>query len=169
MKSSPEFAREPQARRAYMKKWILLVEDQADDVFFFKSAAKKVGIAHEIEVAVDGREAVERLKRVTTAGEEIPPSLILLDLKLPYFSGLEVLEWVRQQPALKAVPTIMLTSSEQETDIDAAYALGAFGYLVKVAGPAFVNVVRAIDEFWLKHNRPPSKMQPAETRRAAAI
>jgi CheY-like chemotaxis protein len=152
-----------------MNPWILLVEDEPDDVFFFQSAAKKAGLTHAIEVATDGRSAVARLSRVVDmAGAETPPSLVLLDLKLPYLSGLEVLEWLRRQPALHAVPALMLTSSDQENDIENAYRLGAFGYLVKAPAPTMVGLVRAIDEFWLKRNHVPAlKIRPAEMGAAA--
>jgi CheY-like chemotaxis protein len=81
------------------------------------------------------------------------PDLVLLDLKLPYLSGLEVLEWLRGQPLLKCVPVVMLTSSEQESDVETAYRMGAFGYLTKTTLPGLIGHARAIDEFWLKRNR----------------
>ena len=134
-----------------------MVEDQPDDVFFFQSAAKKAGVQQKIEVACDGQQAIDALKKTAAPGEPSRlPCLVLLDLKLPYVSGLEVLEWIRKQPRLTTVPVVILSSSEQEEDIEAAYRLGASGYLTKPSQPTdLAGMVRAIDEFWLKRNRRP--------------
>lgn len=141
-----------------MLRSVLLVEDNEDDVFFFRSAARKAGWSHEVAVAPDGRAALEALQR-HLAGESAKGrlSLVLLDLKLPYVSGLEVLEWVHTRPALRFLPIVVLTSSEQEADIEAAYRLGAAAFLVKPSQPeGLTDLLRAIETFWLRANRLPA-------------
>ncbi|MEO8429788.1 MAG: response regulator, partial [Verrucomicrobiota bacterium] len=112
---------------------ILQVEDDTNDVFFFQRAMKKVGVTNPIQVASDGQQAIDYLKGVGKYAdrETYPlPCLVLLDLKLPYVMGLEVLRWIRQQPGAARV-VVVLSASGQETDVATAYYLGANGYLVK--------------------------------------
>lgn len=141
-----------------MSRAILLVEDNEDDVFFLRSAMKKAGWTHELLVASNGQEAIDLLKRyVAGEGSLSRLSLVLLDLKMPFVNGLEVLEWAQTQPALRFLPIAVLTSSEQEGDIEAAYRLGAASFLVKPSqAEALANLVRAIEAFWLHHNRLPA-------------
>lgn len=141
-----------------MQKSFLLVEDNEDDVFFFKMAMKKAGLNHTLRVARNGREAIEFFRDLLDAPATAPrPSLVLLDLKMPYVTGIEVLEWVHSMPALRFVPIVVLTSSEQDGDIEAAYRLGAAAFLVKPSQPdALGDLLRNIDIFWLKHNRLPA-------------
>jgi CheY-like chemotaxis protein len=85
------------------------------------------------------------------------PSLILLDLKLPRKSGIEVLEWVRSRPGLRRIPVVMLTSSKQTVDINRAYELGVNAYLVKpVNFDGLVDMVKTLDSFWLRLNERPT-------------
>src|SRR5262249_31740660 len=85
------------------------------------------------------------------------PTIVLLDLKLPRKSGLEVLAWMRDQPSLKRLPVIMLTSSRHPLDINRAYDLGANSYLVKPVGfDALVEMVRQLDQYWFGMNEKPS-------------
>ena len=141
-----------------MPRTILLAEDNEDDVFFFRSAAKKAGWPHEIVVAPNGREAIDILKRYVASDAQTSRfSLALLDLKMPFAGGLEVLEWARAQPELRFLPISVLTSSEQESDIEAAYRLGATSFLVKPSQPeGLIDLLRAIDAFWLRSNRLPA-------------
>lgn len=136
---------------------ILLVDDSEDDVFFFKTAAKKRGLTQPLTVATNGREAVDVLRRYINGENRATPfGLVLLDIKMPFMSGLEVLEWIRSQPALRFLPVIMLTSSEQEGDIEAAYRLGAASFIVKPSNPEELGeLLRVIDEYWLRQNRLP--------------
>jgi CheY-like chemotaxis protein len=121
---------------------ILLVEDNAEDVLFFKRALAQAGVKCAIETAPDGQRAVEQL----TGGDT---SHVLLDLKLPRKSGLEVLEWMRSQPRLRELPVIVLTSSELRDDHERAEALGIDGYFVKpVSTKGLVEIVRAIANRW---------------------
>jgi CheY-like chemotaxis protein len=87
------------------------------------------------------------------------PGLVLLDLNLPYWSGFEVLEWLRQQPQLRRLPVVVFTSSSRPDDIARAYDAGANGYVVKPNALAdLTSLVRALREFWLVHNQLPKAL-----------
>jgi len=138
-------------------KTILLVEDEENDVFFFQRAMKKAAVVNPLQVASDGQAAIDYLKGTGKFADRAKfplPGLILLDLKLPYVMGLDVLKWIRQQPGF-AMTVVILTSSRDQGDIATAYRLGANAYLVK---PPELNgledMVRAVSNFWLIHNTP---------------
>ena len=137
---------------------ILLVEDDANDVYFMKRAAREAGILDSLHVAQDGREAMEYLGGLGEYADRqrFPlPSLVLLDLKLPRVMGFEVLKWIRQQPALKGTIVIVLTSSDLKTDVDLAHRLGANSYLVKPSTPdKLKETIARIKQYWLDLNRP---------------
>ena len=137
---------------------ILLVEDDENDVFFFQRAMNKAGMTHPLQVVRDGQEAISYLQgggKFSHRAQVPPPGLILLDLKLPFVMGLDVLKWIRQQSGLAPV-VIILSSSQQEADIAEAYRLGANAYLVKPAETSdLAEMVRAISDFWLRQNTPP--------------
>jgi two-component system response regulator len=139
-------------------KTILLVEDDDNDVFFFKIAMTKAGAGFPLQVATDGQQAIDYLAGAGKYGnrEAFPlPGLILLDLKLPLVMGLDVLKWLRQQPGLAPI-VVILSSSQEESDVAAAYQLGANAYLVKPAEPSkLVDLVRSLSSFWLVQNTPP--------------
>lgn len=142
---------------------ILLVEDDENDVFFFQRAIGKAGIKNPIQVAADGQEAIDYLSgagKFTGRSESLAPALVLLDLKLPFVMGLDVLKWIRQESGLAPI-VVILSSSREEADISAAYRLGANAYLVKpVETSKLLDMVKAINCFWLTLNLPP----PACTR-----
>jgi CheY-like chemotaxis protein len=142
-----------------MSNTILLVEDEKNDVFFLKHAFKEVGILNPLQVAQDGKEAMDYLSGTGEYAdrERFPlPCLILLDLKLPRVMGFEVLKWMREQPELKALIVIVLTSSRLEPDIETAYQLGANAYLVKPSSPPQLReIVIGIKQFWLELNHCP--------------
>jgi CheY-like chemotaxis protein len=115
---------------------ILLVEDNEDDVFGLRRALKKAGVDNPLRLATDGQQAMDYLSatRNPDRGADHPiPFLVLLDLKLPYRDGFEVLEWIRNQEHLANVVVVMLTGSDERRDHQRAYALGARSYLVKPA------------------------------------
>lgn len=121
---------------------LLLVEDNEADILFFRRALARVKPDVPIEVVTNGVSAMERL-----AGPA--PSLLLLDLKLPRLSGLEILEWMKTQPSLAGVRKVVLTSSAEDSDIRRAYALGAAAFVVKPVEFAMLrDVVAAILDFW---------------------
>jgi CheY-like chemotaxis protein len=141
-----------------MNPTILLVEDDDNDVFFFKRAAKLAGLTNPLHVAQDGRQAIDYLKGTGACADRsrFPmPSLVLLDLKLPLVMGLEVLKWIRAQPELRAVIVIVFTSSRLAPDIDTAYRLGANSYVVKPSSPSELQPMLAvIKQYWLDLNEP---------------
>lgn len=134
---------------------ILLVEDEENDVLFFQRAVIKAGIGNPVHVARDGQEAIDYLRGVGKFDRRVEfplPRLVLLDLKLPFVMGLEVLEWIRQRSGLAPI-VVILSSSREEADIASAYGLGANGYLVKPAEASLLgDMVRAINDFWLRQN-----------------
>src|SRR5438128_1686281 len=117
---------------------VVVVDDNPDDIFFFKRCYAKANANAPLFTAADGEEAIAVLQKLTAAdatpaGE--PPLMIFLDLKLPRVSGFAVLEWIRGQRALDAVPVAILSSSGEPRDVARAYALGAQTYLVKHPKP----------------------------------
>lgn len=129
---------------------ILLVEDNPADVELTQEALAEHKIRNTLHVVDDGDKALAFLRR--EAGyEEVPrPDLILLDLNLPRRDGREVLEEVKNDPALKAIPVVVLTTSRAEEDILRSYQLHANCYVTKpVQLSEFLAVVRQIDSFWL--------------------
>ena len=140
---------------------ILYAEDEKNDAFFMERAFEKVGISNQLIVVSDGQAVIDYLAgALNNADPSQPPSisLLLLDLNLPNKSGLEVLKWVRAQPALRTLPVLMITASIEEADLQRAYSQGANAYLVKPAKPAdLVAMVQSIKDFWLTQNRPAAK------------
>ncbi|WP_348232089.1 response regulator [Trichocoleus sp. DQ-U1] len=138
---------------------ILLVEDDSNDIFLIQRAFRKANLLNPLQVVENGEAAVFYLagEPPYTDRDRYPlPVLILLDLKLPRKSGLEVLEWLRQQPDLKRLPVVVLTSSEENRDINQAYDLGANSYLVKpVAFEALLDMVKTLNSYWLIFNQKP--------------
>jgi CheY-like chemotaxis protein len=136
---------------------VLLVEDDENDVFFMQRAFREAGILNPLKVACDGREAIDYLngKGKFADRREWPlPCLVLMDLKLPYVLGLDVLKWIRTEPAFKSVIVVVLTSSKQDADIAKAYSLGANSYLVKPPDVhQLVAMVKRIKEYWIEMNQ----------------
>ena len=138
---------------------ILLAEDDPNDVLLIQRAFQRSLVANPMQVVRDGEEVLAYLKgeHPFSDRERHPlPVLMLMDLKMPRKTGLEVLEWVRQQPGLKRLPIIVLTSSNQSPDINRAYELGANSYLVKPAGfDSLLELVKNLDVYWLILNEKP--------------
>jgi CheY-like chemotaxis protein len=129
---------------------ILLVEDDPGDVLMTREAFEHHKIRNALHVASDGVEALQFLKREGPFGEAPRPGLILLDLNLPRKDGREVLGEIKQDPALRTIPVVVLTTSEAEEDILRSYDLHANAYVTKpVDFEKFVEVVRQIDDFWV--------------------
>ncbi len=137
-------------------KVILLVEDSEDDVFLMKRAFKAAGITNSLFVVNDGEAAVDYLsgKGVFANREEYPyPSLVFLDLRLPYFSGFDVLEWHQKQIGLPAAIFIVISSSNQPTDLNRAYRLGASSYVIKPpTAEQLIDIAKAFRIYWLSCN-----------------
>lgn len=130
---------------------ILVVEDSPADIELTLRALSKHNLANHVHVARDGAEALEFLRSHTTA-----PKVVLLDLKLPKMSGLEVLRTIKGEARTKTIPIVVLTSSREEPDIAEAYRLGANSYIVKPVD--FEDFFRAVSEagfYWLLVNESP--------------
>jgi DNA-binding response OmpR family regulator len=138
---------------------ILLVEDNPRDVLLIQRAFRKANVTVPLQVVEDGEVAVRYLsgEEPYTDRDRYPlPVLILLDLKLPRKSGAEVLGWLRQQPALKRLPVVVLTSSKEYADINHIYDLGGNAYMVKpVAFDNLVEIVKALNLHWIILNEKP--------------
>jgi CheY-like chemotaxis protein len=138
---------------------ILLVEDNAADVRLTEEALKEGKVRNNLHVARDGMEALEFLHRQGNFKDATRPDLILLDLNLPRRDGREVLADIKNDPELKMIPVVVLTTSSAEADILKSYKLHANCYITKpVDLEQFVNVVRSIDDFWLTVVRLPSEL-----------
>jgi two-component system response regulator len=143
------------------EKMILLVEDNPDDEELTTRALRQAKIANEIVVARDGSEAIEFLfGQGRHAGRDLSqmPAVILLDLKLPKLSGLEVLQRLRADPRTKLIPTVILTSSSEDEDMVKSYQCGANSYVRKpVEFGAFVNAVSQLGVYWMLLNQAPPR------------
>jgi len=132
---------------------ILIAEDNDDHVVLLRRALKKGAILNPIFVVNDGEEVVAYLKGEGKFADryEYPlPGLLLLDLKMPKKNGFEVLQWIRQQPFLKRLRVVVLTTSDNPQDIDRAYELGANSFIVKpLEQQQFLEVTEAIKGYWL--------------------
>ena len=138
---------------------ILLVEDSPDDALLIQRAFRKANLANPVQLVRDGEEAVAYLGGTPPYQDRTRfplPVLMLLDLKLPRRTGLEVLAWVRQEPALKRLPVVVLTSSRESVDVNRAYDLGVNSYLTKPVGfEALLEMVKNVNLYWLVLNENP--------------
>jgi two-component system response regulator len=138
---------------------ILLVEDNPRDAELIIRAIRKQNIANPLSVMEDGAEALDFIFcRGTYAFRDItmPPKVILLDLKLPKVTGLEVLKAIKSEERTRAIPVVIVTSSQEDPDIKTAYALGANSYVVKpVSSDAFIDAMSKMGLYWLLVNKPP--------------
>jgi chemotaxis family two-component system response regulator Rcp1 len=129
---------------------VLLVEDSPGDVRLTREAFKDAKVHINLHVASDGVEAMEYLGRQGKHANAPRPDLILLDLNLPKKDGREVLAELKESPALKSIPVVILTTSASETDIHGSYQHHANCYITKpVDLEGFLKVVKSIDSFWL--------------------
>lgn len=136
---------------------ILLVEDNEDDVFLMKRAMKGAAIGNPLHVVEDGQRAIEYL---VGAGDFADrdlhplPAIVFLDLKLPMKGGLEVLGWIRSRPEFETIVVVVLTSSNEPTDLREAYRLGANSYVVKPpTSVQLLEMAKAFKWYWLEFNQ----------------
>ncbi len=137
---------------------ILLVEDNPNDAELTLIALQECNLVNSVEWVKDGVEALDYLyqRGAFENRKGSNPILIMLDLKLPRVDGREVLRTVKGDPALRNIPTVILTSSREETDLCESYNLGVNAYVVKpVEFQPFVNAVRELGTFWALVNEPP--------------
>src|SRR5688572_5032428 len=129
---------------------VLYVEDNENDAILFRRALTKIHSSLPLQIITDGQAAWAFLTRQGATCRPPLPSLILLDLKLPRKSGLDILSSLKRDAELKRVPVVVLTSSRERGDIERAYKLGADYYLVKPSAfEECVELARALDAYWL--------------------
>ena len=129
---------------------ILLIEDSLPDIRLTERALKSGQLSYNVSIVRDGVEALAFLRRQNSYADAPRPDLILLDLGLPKKSGTEVLAEIKEDPGLKRIPVVVLTSSDAQEDIFATYDLHANAYTKKpLDADDFVNAIRTIEEFWL--------------------
>lgn len=153
---------------------ILIVDDDPDAVALTKHALTKAGIKTQVDVMEDGGEAIAYLKARLAEGDQALPLLLFLDLKMPGTDGFQVLDWIRNQPRLRRLLSVVLSSSTNNRDVDKAYALGAKTYFGKypVASDMrtlfqLANAMLTVDEiekFVLPGIRPPAAAAPGASR-----
>lgn len=138
---------------------ILLVEDNPKDVFLVQRALRKAEIVTLLQVVSNGDAALQYLSGEAPYGNRTAyplPVVVLLDLKLPRRSGAEVLTWIRQQPLLRRLPVVALTSSREYADINRIYDLGANAYIVKPTDfEQLIDVLKTLNLHWITYNEKP--------------
>ncbi len=139
---------------------LLVVEDDPGDAYLVQRAFAKAGISNPVKVVRDGEEAVSYLagRGAYQDRTQFPlPTVVLLDLKLPRRSGLEVLAWIREQPGLSRLRVVILTSSRESPDVAKAYDLGVSSYLVEpVEHDKLVEMMASMNEFLIEHSESPN-------------
>jgi CheY-like chemotaxis protein len=129
---------------------ILLVEDNPGDVRLTREALKEGKIKNNLFVTSNGVEALEFLRKEGEYTDAIRPDLILLDLNMPRMDGRELLQKIKEEPDLRRIPVVILTTSKSEEDIVKSYDLHANCYITKpVDLDQFINVVKSVEDFWL--------------------
>jgi CheY-like chemotaxis protein len=137
---------------------ILMAEDSANDIELTLAALAEHRLANQVDVVRDGAEALDYLYRRGAYADRLNghPALVLLDLKMPKVTGLEVLRQIKGDPDLRTIPVVMLTSSREEGDLIASYELGVNAYVVKpVEFGDFMGAVRHLGGFWALINEAP--------------
>lgn len=133
---------------------ILVVEDSEDDVFLMRRALASAGVGNPIFIVDTGAKAVDYLSGVAPFDDrrKYPlPAIVFLDLKLPLMSGHEVLAWIREQPHLEGLVVVVLTSSNEASDVRRSYSLGANSYLVKpLTAQQLIDLGKAFNWSWFK-------------------
>jgi two-component system response regulator len=137
---------------------ILFAEDSLDDANLTIRALKKSGFTNRLHHVKDGAEALDFIYCKGIYAERNileKPKLILLDLKMPKVSGLQVLEQIKSDPDIRSIPVVILTSSKENPDVEKCYALGANSYIVKpVDSDNFFNAIKDIGLYWMILSQP---------------
>jgi CheY-like chemotaxis protein len=142
---------------------ILLVEDSKNDKDLTVAALGESGLANELVWVKDGQDALDYIYREGAYAQrpEGHPAVVLLDLKMPRVDGLQVLAKVKGDPSIKTIPIVVLTSSNEESDVIRSYGLGVNAYVVKPVGfTEFVSALKDLGVFWAVLNRPPPGTAP---------
>jgi CheY-like chemotaxis protein len=138
---------------------ILYADDDENDVFFLKHAFAAAEVPNPILVMTDGQQAIDHLAAIASQADarHHMPCLVILDIKLPRKSGMEVLQWLRQASGLPSLPVIIFSSSARRDDIHNAYQLGANSFVVKPPGvEERTRLAKMIKGYWLDFNQSPS-------------
>jgi CheY-like chemotaxis protein len=142
---------------------ILIADDDSAESFLVVRALQQAGVANRVVVVPDGDAAMAYLEGRGAYADRAAhplPCLLLLDQKLPGCSGLDVLEWVRSRSTVPTLPVIVVSASTYDSDVQAAYLVGANGYVVKPASyEQTLEMAKAIKDYWLTVNRSPSPRQ----------
>ena len=137
---------------------ILLVEDEENDATLMKMAFKRNNIQNPVQWAHDGVEAIAYLNGEGEYADRARypfPEVLILDLKMPRMGGFELLSWIREHPEFRVIPTIIMTSSRQDRDIEKAYNLGANTYMVKPSSfEDLARMVKLAHEYWAASVKP---------------
>jgi CheY-like chemotaxis protein len=140
-------------------KQVLVVEDEAADVFLLRRAFSKSRLPVSLHFVHDGQEAINYLRGEEQYADRQAnplPDLILLDIKTPKLNGFEVLGWLRQQPGLKRLPVSIFSSSSLKIDVNRAYELGANSFLIKPQEPAeLADLINHLEGYWFEVNQGP--------------
>lgn len=134
---------------------ILLAEDDENDVFLLQHAFKEAGLDHPLTVVTDGQSAIDFFSEVQEKPSRRLPALVLLDLKMPRRTGLQVLQWIRAMPIIRTIPVMILSSSDNRIDVEYAYEAGATAYLIKPPSLAERNNQAKFIGKWLRMVHPP--------------
>ncbi len=138
---------------------ILLAEDNAEDAEMTMRALRRSNLANQLHWVTDGAEALDYLfcaGRYAGRDPRAPPKLVLLDIKMPKVDGIEVLRRLKADPATRAIPVVVMTSSNEERDVLETYRLGVNSYIVKpVQFEAFLDIVAKMGLYWMLINRAP--------------
>ncbi|MGB7539322.1 MAG: response regulator [Anaerolineales bacterium] len=141
------------------RKSILLIEDDPNDAALFKRALRKLNLATNLTVIEDGDAAIRWfMEKASSTPEQNAdwPWIVLLDIKMPRMTGMEVLEWLRRQSRFCRLPVIAFTSSREPADIAQAYRLGVNSYLVKpLSFDQWKEMIRMIHHYWMELNERP--------------
>jgi two-component system, chemotaxis family, response regulator Rcp1 len=138
---------------------LLLVEDSSDDVLLIRTALQEGKVANNLNVVDTGDAALQYLQRQSPNGSGTLPDLVLLDLNLPGVDGRDVLAHIKNDPELRSIPVIVMTTSAEERDVVAAYDLQANAYVQKPLDlDEFIAAVRSLEEFWLSIVRLPTRI-----------
>ena len=139
---------------------ILIADDSDEDAFILERAFRKTGCDAPLRFVKDGQEAMDYLAgegKFSDRNTHPLPRLMILDLKMPKVDGFDVLDWMQKQPTLKLLPVAVFSSSNEDRDVDRAYALGANSYVVKPGSfGGTLALVETLKAYWLELNRPPS-------------
>ncbi|MDX2185578.1 MAG: response regulator [Opitutaceae bacterium] len=134
--------------------YVLIGEDDETDVLFIKRAFARAGIPNPLVFVPDGLAAIEHLSQVKSNADAQLPALFLIDMKMPRRNGLQVLQWMREQPVICAIPVLVFSSSAHTGDIENAYEAGANGFIIKPSSTAERNEIALFIRSWLRIIQP---------------